>query len=115
MHFNALIVTSLLFITGNAAPDIVWNPKITSPVAGTVWISGRKVNVTWDLSGRPDKLTQPLTPGRLQLRQGGFFPSGRSVGFIAEKFNLRAGFVEVTIVLFGDSGNIGPDFSIVAP
>ncbi|KAG7092984.1 hypothetical protein E1B28_009283 [Marasmius oreades] len=36
----------------NLARD-VWDPRITSPIAGTVWVTGMTVNITWSVTGSP--------------------------------------------------------------
>ncbi|KAK7047793.1 hypothetical protein VNI00_006121 [Paramarasmius palmivorus] len=99
----------------------VWSPRIISPDANTVWTVGSTVNVTWDTSDAPVLISNGAAVTLNKDR------SIASEGFLApfNSFDLRAGFVEVTIpvvpagddysiTLFGDSGNTSPDFKIVA-
>ncbi|KAE9386969.1 hypothetical protein BT96DRAFT_838379 [Gymnopus androsaceus JB14] len=97
---------------GRSALD-VWNPTITSPTAETVWIVGSTVNVTWSTANEPADVSNG---GQVVLAD------------LSPIFNLAAadGFYTVTVpddiapgndyqvVLFGDSGNISPSFTIVA-
>lgn len=39
---------------------VVWNPRITSPAAGTVWVAGSTVKVTWYVTHKTLSLTAPL-------------------------------------------------------
>jgi hypothetical protein len=54
-----------------AAPTVqlterdVYSPHITSPVAGDVWHSRKKVQVTWDTSDAPKQITNRI--GFIQL------------------------------------------------
>ncbi|KAL1744331.1 hypothetical protein HDZ31DRAFT_38916 [Schizophyllum fasciatum] len=94
----------------------VWVPHILTPNADTVWTIGEKANVTWDTSDAPERISNGAA---VQLRKEA------PIGWLAEGFDLRAGFVEVTvpevepdsdysITLFGDSGNISDEFTIKA-
>lgn len=56
MFKSSLIATALAYFAASSSmasaspvpqPLDVWNPTITSPVAGTVWVIGTTVNVTW--------------------------------------------------------------------
>ncbi|KAJ7277492.1 hypothetical protein C8J57DRAFT_1466028 [Mycena rebaudengoi] len=100
---------------GPVAND-VFVPRILTPAAGTVWESFQRQNVTWDTSNVPSTISNR---GFILLAS-----DGREFPFIlALDFDLRAGFVELTvphviagsdyqIVLFGDSGNLSPKFTI---
>ncbi|KAA1469741.1 hypothetical protein DENSPDRAFT_640884 [Dentipellis sp. KUC8613] len=113
----------VFFAFAHAAPfvkRIVVDPPITSPTASTVWTVGDKVNVTWDASIVPSgNFTGKLVLGaqtsdseNLQLDNP-----------LADAFDLHSGTVEITVpnvasgtnyivVLFGDSGNASPQFTI---
>ncbi|KAF5362760.1 hypothetical protein D9758_011685 [Tetrapyrgos nigripes] len=96
----------------------VFTPAITSPKAGDVWIVGEKRNVTWDTSSPPSQITNPN--GRILLRKG----ETTTNVVLASNFSILLGTVEVevpkvfldaddySVVLFGDSGNFSPKFTI---
>ena len=45
---TAILTTVLAACVGSyAASQAIWNPKITSPTAGTVWTAGSVQMVTW--------------------------------------------------------------------
>ncbi|KAJ7585080.1 hypothetical protein C8J56DRAFT_949812 [Mycena floridula] len=127
MQFKSFVLSALLAVSANAAAlgsraaNDVWVPKITSPVAGTVWVIGTRVNVTWSLDNEPANVSNG---GQILLRKAGQVTSG---GSLTPEFDLKAadGFFELTvpdvtpdsdyeIILFGDSGNISEDFTIAA-
>ncbi|KAI0778413.1 hypothetical protein BD413DRAFT_440261, partial [Trametes elegans] len=107
-------------------PRDVWSPPVVHPDAGTVWTAGSKVKVVWDTSTRPSHVTN--WEGRVVL---GHYEDGDDTNEhldfdhpLAEGFNLTQGHVNVQvpnvspsneyiIVLFGDSGNRSPKFTIV--
>ncbi|KAJ7277500.1 hypothetical protein C8J57DRAFT_1504332 [Mycena rebaudengoi] len=91
----------------------VFVPPILTPAAGTVWESFQRQSVTWDASNAPNTISNRASI--LLARDGVEFP--------CSDFDLHAGFVELTvphvlsgsdyqIVLFGDSGNLSPMFTI---
>ncbi|PPQ64359.1 hypothetical protein CVT24_008428 [Panaeolus cyanescens] len=95
----------------------VFVPPITSPTAGAIWTLGQTQTVTWDTSNAPVNITNKN--GVIRLRRGGL----TSPLILAKGFNILDGSVEVTvplvvestdysIVLFGDSGNFSPQFTI---
>ncbi|KAE9398967.1 hypothetical protein BT96DRAFT_920442 [Gymnopus androsaceus JB14] len=128
MKFTTSLLASALAylaVSVNAAPARrsaldVWDPTITSPVAGTVWTLGSTVNVTWSTADEPVNVSNG---GRIVLAVNQF-----EALYLSPPFNLAAadGFFTVTVpenlipggdyqvVLFGDSGNIGPSFTIAA-
>ncbi|KAJ7589537.1 hypothetical protein C8J56DRAFT_860222 [Mycena floridula] len=127
MQFKSFVLSALLAVSANAAAlssraaNDVWDPKITSPVTGTVWVIGTRVNVTWSLDDEPANVSNG---GKIVLRKAG---KVTTVGDLTPAFNLKAadGFFELTvpvvipgndyeIILFGDSGNISEDFTIAA-
>ncbi|KAJ7240628.1 hypothetical protein B0H12DRAFT_51643 [Mycena haematopus] len=97
-------------------PLDVFVPSITYPTAGTVWVSKTQQTLTWDASNAPPSISNGAL---LMLRQ-----NNRTSPFIlAKDFDLRAGSLEITVpwvlsadnyelVLFGDSGNFSPVFTI---
>ncbi|KAK7435195.1 hypothetical protein VKT23_019765 [Stygiomarasmius scandens] len=98
------------------APLDVFVPPITSPAEGDVWVVGQQRNVTWDTSNAPTQITNPI--GSIMLRQDDMTTNI----VLASCFNIIIGQIEVTVpdvpdgdytlVLFGDSGNFSPDFTI---
>ncbi|KAK7677722.1 hypothetical protein QCA50_019274 [Cerrena zonata] len=97
----------------------VFVPPITSPDALTIWSVGSKQNVTWDTSNPPAQITNGN--GTIYLAKGGLIQLDTP---LADKFSILNGIQEVTVpdvepgvdyavVLFGDSGNFSPEFSIV--
>ncbi|CAL1712673.1 unnamed protein product [Somion occarium] len=81
---------------------------------------GTKQNVTWDTSDAPTQITNPI--GRIILSKGGLLDLDNP---LADGFDILLGEFEVTvpdvepaddyaIVLFGDSGNASPQFTIEA-
>ncbi|KAI0812588.1 hypothetical protein BC629DRAFT_946967 [Irpex lacteus] len=96
----------------------VWAPKVLYPHAGTVWTSGQRHNVTWDLSTKPAQITN--NDGAFLLLRTGNIETPVVVG---HGFKLTDGRVEITVpdvvtrddfslVLFGDSGNWSEQFTI---
>ncbi|KAI0086235.1 hypothetical protein BDY19DRAFT_895304 [Irpex rosettiformis] len=103
----------------HAARD-VWTPRVLYPHSGTVWYSGQRHNVTWDLSSQPVNITN--NNGFILLRSGTF----ETPVIVGYGFLLTSGRVEITVpdvlsrsdyslVLFGDSGNWGEEFTINGP
>jgi len=97
-----------------------WVPPVTYPVAGTVWEIGSSQNVTWDTAYKPYYIN--TDPGELFLMYGADESGDLE---LASGFDLVIGWVVITVpdvtpgddyqlVLFGDSGNFSPAFSIVA-
>ncbi|KIP07805.1 hypothetical protein PHLGIDRAFT_117775 [Phlebiopsis gigantea 11061_1 CR5-6] len=104
----------------NQARD-VWDPTMTYPTTGTVWTSGQTYTVTWDTSDAPVNITNEDN-GFITLRSGEF----ETPVLLAWGIHLRDGKVDVTapnvisgndysLVLFGDSGNTGNEFTINGP
>lgn len=108
------------------APRDVFVPPVTYPHAGTVWQMGARHNVTWSTAGAPVNITNSV--GMIVLAQNGetFVDGAGGLNHpIAQGFNIRTGRIEITVpyvppannyqlVLFGDSGNYSPKFTIEA-
>ncbi|KAK0504097.1 hypothetical protein EDD18DRAFT_1132043 [Armillaria luteobubalina] len=126
MYAHALL---LLLFSGfvHALPLIsrdVISPPITSPTAGAVWTVGQTVMVTWNTTVIPpaSQVTNPI--GKIVLGH----QANNSLNLdldhpLASNFQLTDGQVDITvpdveprddyiIVLFGDSGNTSPEFTI---
>ncbi|CAO1627743.1 unnamed protein product [Parajaminaea phylloscopi] len=103
---------------------IVFSPEITSPRAGDVWTVGETRNATWVTDSIPAELKDATS--RLML---GYSPADGEGGLnlrwtLADGFPTTAGTVsfvvpanvtardDYIVVLFGDSGNKSPLFSI---
>ncbi|TCD70869.1 hypothetical protein EIP91_001177 [Steccherinum ochraceum] len=119
MFFFALITFTAFAAALPVYLRDVFVPPITSPDAGTIWVVGQTHNVTWDINGAPSQITNTngtivlVTNGRLDLENP-----------LADNFSILDGFHPVTVpdvpdsadyalVLFGDSGNISPNFTII--
>ncbi|MFJ3221146.1 GPI anchored serine-threonine rich family protein [Kitasatospora sp. NPDC086801] len=98
----------------------VFVPRILSPRAGTVWRTGERVDVTWDVSDPPTQITNRT--GLIALRVGDVTLLDR---ILASDFDILLGRVEVTVpdvppgddyrvVLSGDSGNWSEPFTITS-
>ncbi|GJE88799.1 hypothetical protein PsYK624_048860 [Phanerochaete sordida] len=117
----ALLFLALLAVV-SAGPVLkrdVFVPPVTYPREGTVWKAGSKHNVTWDVSNPPKQITN--NKGMIILSKGGILQDLDDP--LAENFNILDGRHEITvpdvaagddyaIVVFGDSGNASPDFTI---
>ena len=99
-----------------AAPRDVFDPLILTPTTGTVWTIGSVQNVTWSTADAPQNISNGALVvlaqgGRLfEDTQGGiseysYFSSdivvvdllALSDDPLAQGFDLRAGFVEITV------------------
>lgn len=102
----------------------VYNPKITNPTVRTTWVVGSEVTVTWDVSGIPEDHRNMksrvvlgwIEPGKLDehldlehpLAQDFTLAQGQ-VTFAVPRVQPRDNYI---VVVFGDSGNHSPPFSI---
>jgi len=119
--FSILSALSTTGVSGAPLTELdtrdVFVPPITYPHSGTVWKVGQRHNVTWDTSNRPVRITNSV--GRILLRRG-----DRTTSLVlADNFSILLGRIEVVVprvphdsdyqlVLFGDSGNFSPKFTI---
>ncbi|OAX41746.1 hypothetical protein K503DRAFT_649824, partial [Rhizopogon vinicolor AM-OR11-026] len=101
--------------------DVV-DPPITSPTAGTVWHVGEMQLVTWSTTALSPNITNPV--GMLVL--GYMYNNSENLMLnapLATNINYMAGQAQITVpivdtrddyivVLFGDSGNASPEFTI---
>ncbi|KAG5716652.1 hypothetical protein E4T56_gene16389 [Termitomyces sp. T112] len=120
-----LTLFSLLTLVVSAPIDArdVYVPPVLYPRSGTVWSAGSTHNVTWDISDPPKQITNKR--GMIVLAKGNLLIGLDSP--LAKGFDILNGRQEVTIpadtapgddysvVLFGDSGNNSPKFTISAP
>ncbi|KZT34481.1 hypothetical protein SISSUDRAFT_991780 [Sistotremastrum suecicum HHB10207 ss-3] len=103
---------------------VVFNPLITYPTAGVQWSSGSKHNVTWSTAGAPSDYPLNNATGMLVLGHltddsenldlnnplaTGFLIKDESVWITVPDVEPREDYI---VVLFGDSGNASPEFSI---
>ncbi|KAK1227796.1 hypothetical protein PQX77_009171 [Marasmius sp. AFHP31] len=117
MQFKASALASVLafFAASSAASPLearknldVWSPKILQPDASTIWVVGKKFNVTWDTSDAPKQISNGAA---VQLRNAtGPTPENDS-SFIKpfRSFNLTDGWVEITV----PEVSAGTDYRIV--
>ncbi|GJE98417.1 GPI anchored serine-threonine rich family protein [Phanerochaete sordida] len=119
MFSKTAFFAALVAASGAAARVLdVWDPAITSPTAESVWHAGGTYNVTWETADAPASISE----GSRVVLSKDFYEDYYNP--LAQGFDLRAGWVTVTIppttvpgddyqiVLFGDSGNYSPTFSI---
>ncbi|OBZ69161.1 hypothetical protein A0H81_10914 [Grifola frondosa] len=96
----------------------VYDPPVLYPHNGTVWYSGQRHNVTWYVETPHLNVTNHY--GQIMLRKGNL----TTPLILASEFDLFDGRVEVTVpwvlpaddyrvVVFGDSGNWSPTFTII--
>ncbi|KAH9949857.1 hypothetical protein B0H21DRAFT_687892 [Amylocystis lapponica] len=104
--------------------DDVYSPDITSPKVGDLWTVGQNQTVTWDASKVPQ--TNENSTGLLLLGYEDDPSAGEHLDIkdpLAVGFPISAGTVSFTVpnvtdrsdyivVLFGDSGNASPKFTI---
>ncbi|EIW81344.1 hypothetical protein CONPUDRAFT_82328 [Coniophora puteana RWD-64-598 SS2] len=127
MFFTTLFTAvSVLASLANAIPvgtrDVV-DPPITSPNASTVWHAGETQTVTWSTDNLPSQ--QTTSTGMLVL--GYQFNNSENLMLdspLATGFQYTDGQAQITVpdvptrndyivVLFGDSGNASPQFTII--
>ncbi|THH18121.1 hypothetical protein EW146_g2815 [Bondarzewia mesenterica] len=121
-HFTLLFLVSLFALVAAApvalVPRDVYVPAVLYPHRGTVWKVGNHHNVTWDVSNPPAQITNSI--GSIYLRKGELTDMNHT---LASGFSILLGRIEVqvpdvvpgidySIVLFGDSGNFSPRFTI---
>jgi hypothetical protein len=120
--FTIISLVSLAFSLPLNLRDVV-DPPITSPTAGTVWQVGEKQLVTWSTNGLSSNVTNPV--GMLVL--GYMYNNSENLMLnspLATNINYTVGQVLITVpnvetredyivVLFGDSGNASPEFTII--
>ncbi|KAJ7140447.1 hypothetical protein C8R46DRAFT_1046947 [Mycena filopes] len=112
MSSLALAATAL----AGPTPLEVFSPRVTFPTAGTVLVSNATTTITWDTTNAPVVISNE---GLLMLRKGVL----TAPFILAEGFDLRTGSLTIKVpnvlaasdyefVLFGDSGNFSPTFTI---
>ncbi|KAK0239207.1 hypothetical protein EDD85DRAFT_829431 [Armillaria nabsnona] len=117
LHITMLTaLVASVFATPIYIPRDVYSPPITSPDANTVWTVNTTQTVTWDTSNAPVNISNRAS---IWLKKGDYAFGTE----LAVDFDLRSGKQDVTvpwvvegddyiIVLFGDSGNWSPEFTI---
>ncbi|KAF9267299.1 hypothetical protein L218DRAFT_855737 [Marasmius fiardii PR-910] len=102
----------------------VYSPRITNPTGDTVWTVGLNATITWDMSSMPKNITN--SNGEVVLGHLNGTDSNEHLDLrhpLAEGIDLHSGNVTIIIpevepgenyfvVLFGDSGNRSPPFTI---
>ncbi|KAJ6479443.1 hypothetical protein C8R47DRAFT_983456 [Mycena vitilis] len=100
-------------------PLDVFVPRITSPTAATIWESKSQQTVTWWVFSPSTTPANISNGAMIMLRKG----TVTTPLVLAKGFDLRSGSVDITVpyvlsdsdyelVLFGDSGNYSPPFTI---
>ncbi|EJC97887.1 uncharacterized protein FOMMEDRAFT_97900 [Fomitiporia mediterranea MF3/22] len=126
--FSALLASASLVSSAPAQKtsqpviNIVYNPVITYPTAGVVWAVGETREITWNADDIPQEVKD--TTGTIVL---GFnendsenldlaHPLATGFKLTDEKVNVTVPDVadrsDYIVVLFGDSGNASPEFTI---
>jgi len=119
ISFSLFFVSMMALMLGAAGAPTkrdVFVPPILYPHAGTVWSSFQFHNVTWDTTNAPASISNEAL---LLLAKGG----AEAPFILAKGFDLRLGRVQIQVphvfagtdyqlVLFGDSGNLSPVFTI---
>jgi len=121
LHFVSALFLLVLVNARPAAIDVeardVYVPPVLYPHAGTVWNFGERHNVTWSTADPPVNITN--SKGLILLRKSGI----ATPLILANGFSILLGRIEVAVpwvldgsdyqvVLFGDSGNFSPNFTI---
>ena len=120
--FTALVAVASPALAADLESRLVYVPEIVYPTEGVQWKVGDQVNVTWDASNlpkEPKNLTGAIRLGHMVDGQQG----ENLANTLAQDFLIRTGNVTFTVpnvesrddyivVLFGDSGNRSPKFSI---
>ncbi|KAI0826910.1 hypothetical protein BC628DRAFT_1418958 [Trametes gibbosa] len=106
--------------------DVVFRPHVTAPTADAVWPAGSVQTITWDTSDIPDDVKNQTGLILLGYIQGDDSNEHLDVAHpLATGFPISAGIANVTVpevptrkdyvvVLFGDSGNTSPKFTITS-
>ncbi|KAL4069881.1 hypothetical protein V8B97DRAFT_1872028 [Scleroderma yunnanense] len=131
--FNSLLSLFSAFVLAisylaHAAPVkpeelLAFSPSIFYPTAGVVWPAGSVQNVTWRTDNIPDEVKN--STGLILLGYQTSDSENLDIKRpLASSFPITAGFVQFTVpsdlvyrtnyivVLFGDSGNASPQFTI---
>ncbi|KAF8234311.1 hypothetical protein L208DRAFT_1394344 [Tricholoma matsutake] len=99
----------------------VFVPPILYPGEGTVWEAGRTYHVVWDVSNPPAQITNKL--GEIVLANKGYlnlaYPLAKDFDILLGRYEVKIPAdtvpgTEYAVVLFGDSGNFSPNFTITA-
>ncbi|KAF9460592.1 hypothetical protein BDZ94DRAFT_1222827 [Collybia nuda] len=120
--FSLFLLSFVVLVRGkplSLSPRDVYVPPVLYPHTGTVWKINNHHNVTWDNSDPPVNITNKI--GRIMLRKG----SLTTPLILADNFDILLGRIEVMVpwvlegsdyqvVLFGDSGNFSPLFTITS-
>ncbi|KAF7365026.1 hypothetical protein MVEN_00373700 [Mycena venus] len=112
-------IFSLVASAPTPSPRDVFSPPVLYPGKGTVWRVGERHNVTWDLSHAPVNITNHI--GMIVLVKNHIMIDLDTP--LAQDFDIRTASHEITvpkvkpgkyqILVFGDSGNVGQEFTIV--
>ncbi|KAJ6508514.1 hypothetical protein C8R45DRAFT_445707 [Mycena sanguinolenta] len=119
LAFFAIFVASAPLAT--PSPRDVFSPPVVYPGKGTVWHVGERYNVTWNLDNAPKQITN--REGMIVLVKNKIMIDLDTP--LAQGFDILTSFHEITvppvetghdyqILVFGDSGNVGEKFTILA-
>ncbi|TFL04456.1 hypothetical protein BDV98DRAFT_317852 [Pterulicium gracile] len=117
LHTIAVFLFSMISLVCVQAD--VYVPPVLLPNSESIWKVGTPYMVEWNITSPPTQITNPT--GRIQLRKGGLTQPYA----LAQGFSILDGSKQIIIpvstvpgpgyqiVLFGDSGNFSPMFTIV--
>lgn len=116
-------LTSLISLAVSTPLNIqrdVFDPPVLVPNANTVWQAGTVQTVVWNASNPPKDISN-LAEIVLRIQGNGTFGPTLASGFSlltgSQAIQLPADLEtrdDYFIILFGDSGNVSPDFTILA-
>ncbi|KAK0201322.1 hypothetical protein DFS33DRAFT_1266220, partial [Desarmillaria ectypa] len=115
---TALLAAATVSASATHTKRDIFDPPILSPTTGTTWTIKTAQTVSWDTSNPPDLITNRNHSSIRLIKGGRFLPV-----VLADEFDILLGSIEVQVpwvvegndyalVLFGDSGNVGKEFSI---
>ncbi|KAK0458315.1 uncharacterized protein EV420DRAFT_1643184 [Desarmillaria tabescens] len=118
LAFSTAFFTALLAAAVPASKRDIFDPPILSPTTSTTWLVGMTQTVSWDTFNPPELITG-RNYSSIRLNKVGLF-----LPFVfADEFDIMLGRFEIKVplvaegddyafVLFGDSRNVGKEFSI---
>ncbi|EIN12651.1 hypothetical protein PUNSTDRAFT_49940 [Punctularia strigosozonata HHB-11173 SS5] len=119
--FVSLFASLAAALPVSLEPRDVYVPPVLYPHAGTVWKVGAHHNVTWDVSDPPVNITNKF--GMIVLAKNGIAldldsPLAANFSILDGRHVIQVPKVtpasDYQILLFGDSGNLSPEFTITA-
>ncbi|KAG0704221.1 hypothetical protein DFH29DRAFT_912355 [Suillus ampliporus] len=121
--FTTFLITLLALFTLTLSAPMrrdVFVPPVLYPNSDTVWTVGQHHNVTWETNNAPENITNGI--GKVYLATNYIIDLDHP---LATGFDILDGRVVIqvpsvptgqnySVVLFGDSGNYSPEFTILS-